>query len=96
MRPHRQYVDDLSAVDPPGTGLSLLKEAGPFLGWPSRLSIAAARLARAWEYVKRETERGGASELALIEMHQAARRLKALTGKKDLWSALAAVSEAEA
>ncbi|HEY7947421.1 MAG TPA: hypothetical protein VID75_07085 [Acidimicrobiales bacterium] len=84
-------MDDLSTGGPVGTALSLVKE--PDLAWPSKITFAAARLARAWEHVKKEAESGGTSEPALIEMHRAARRLKSLTGKKDLWSAIDVVRE---
>jgi hypothetical protein len=59
------------------------------------ITFAAARLARAWALVQSEADGGEASEVALMEMHAATRRLKSLTGTKDLWSAINAVGQVE-
>ncbi len=96
MRPQRQYVDDLNAVESLGVGLALLDGTSRPLAWPSTTTVAAARLARAWGIVKMEAERGRPSDLALIEMYRAGLRLMSATGAKDLWSAIDAVGEIEA
>jgi hypothetical protein len=55
------------------------------------ITIAAARLARAWTVMQKEAQVGSASDFRLIELHNAALRLISVTGTKSLWSAIDAV-----
>jgi hypothetical protein len=91
MRPHRHYVPDLGATESSGAHRTQSKVAGSSLPRPTMVTIAAARLARAWGAMQKETERGAASDFRMIELRNAALRLISVTGTKSLWSAIDAV-----
>jgi hypothetical protein len=90
MRPHRHYVADLGAKES-GAHRAQSVVTGSSLPPPTMITIAAARLARAWRATQREAEFGAASDFRLIELHKAALRLISVTGTKSLWSAVDAV-----
>jgi hypothetical protein len=91
MRPHRHYVADLGAKESLDDHRAHSVAANDSLPRPPTVTIAAARLARAWRAMQKETQYGSASDFRLIELHEAALRLISVTGTKSLWSAIDAV-----
>jgi hypothetical protein len=91
MRPHRHYVADLGANESSGAHRAHPMVTGSSIPRPTMITIAAARLARAWKVTQNEAQYGSASDFRLIELHNAALRLISVTGTKSLWSAIDAV-----
>jgi hypothetical protein len=93
MRPHRHYVADLGARESSGAHGALSMVTSSSLPRPTMITIAAARLARAWRAMQKEAQYGAASDFRLMELHNAALRLISVTGTKSLWSAVGAVGD---